>query len=110
MRSQGLDTAGSRTYSLQTKGEPISQVGGASENILNKRKNIICRGGSVRELQYKHGQRRRCSDAKAEIPLQPIEGTMVEQVLPCSPWKGCHIRAVGHLLKEAVAHRGPMME
>lgn len=49
-------------------------------------------------------------DAKADIPLQPIEETMVEQGLPCSPWKGCHVRAVGHFLKEAAAHREPMMK
>lgn len=107
MRVRGcprLDTAGSTTYPLQTKDEPIRQVSSASENIL-KRQNDTCWGQrSVRSHSTNKVREGGGLHDKAEIPLQPIEETMVEQVLPCSLWRGCHTKAVGCFLKEAAAH------
>jgi len=60
---------------------------------------------------------------QTEIPLQPIEKTMVKQAVFLQPLEdhiradfypatraGCHTRASGCTLKEAAAHRHSMLE
>ena len=67
-------------------------------------------GGSVRSHSMNKVREGDALDAKAAVPLQPTEETMVAQVLSRSPWRRRHTRAVGHFLKEAAAHREPMTE
>ncbi|GAB0186109.1 hypothetical protein GRJ2_001076200 [Grus japonensis] len=88
--------AGSKMDPLLAKAKPISNSGSTSETIRDTKVNAEGGAGGA-------------PSARAEIPLQPMEKTMVEQISTFSPWRTPHRSRWRHL-KEAVtpweAHAG----
>jgi len=114
--------AGSRIDPPLAKAKPISDGGSSSGTTYLRRGEKLQRVRGVRPCERHNSADTKASEAgggtpgaRAEIPLQSVEKTMVRQAVPlqsvveqistCSPLRGLHARA-GGCLKEAVTPWG----